>query len=147
MIKKLSILLLVFLFNIFNLNAQRNGQDSSVNQQHKTAELLLKKSKKQKTVAWILLGAGAGVSIIGYAIGSNSYNPDHPLDIFPPGALAGGAMILGAAAMAVSSVPFFIASGRNKKKANLILRKESQTLLPRLLNKSNVFSVGVSLRL
>jgi len=147
--KTFPILLLIFFINIFKINAQINKPDSSRSEQHKMADVLLKKSKNQKTAAWILLGAGAGVAITGGIIGTNAIknsNPDDPWDIFPRGSLAGGGMVLGGLAATVVSVPFFIASGRNKKKANLIFQNDSQAFLHRL-KKGNVYSVGISLRL
>ncbi len=147
--KKLSILLLIIFIIIFKINAQINQLDSSISEQHKMADLLLKKSKNQKTAAWILLGIGSGVAIAGGIIGTNAaknYNPDNPFDIFPRGTLAGGGMILGGAAAIIASVPFFIASGRNKKKANLIFQNDSQSFLHQL-HKRNNYSVGVSLTL
>lgn len=147
--KTFSILLLIYFINIFRISAQINKPDSSINDQHKMVDLLLKKSKNQKTAAWILLGAGAGVAIAGGIIGTNAVensNPNDPFDIFPRGTLAGGGMVLGGAVAMIASVPFFIASGRNKKEANLFFRNESQSSLHRL-HKANVYSVGISLRL
>lgn len=147
--KTFSILLLISFINIFRISAQINKPDSSINDQHKMVDLLLKKSKNQKTAAWILLGAGAGVAIAGGIIGTNAVensNPNDPFDIFPRGTLAGGGMVLGGAVAMIASVPFFIASGRNKKEANLFFRNESQSSLHRL-HKANVYSVGISLRL
>ena len=147
--KILSIFLLIFFINILKLNAQINKPDSSVNHQHTMADYLLKKSKNQKTAAWILLGGGAGVAIAGGIIGTNAIknaNPDDPWDIFPRGSLAGGGMLVGGIIAALVSVPYFIASGRNKKRANLIFQNDSQTFLQRL-HKGNVYSVGISLRL
>ncbi|HXS58758.1 MAG TPA: hypothetical protein VN726_21690 [Hanamia sp.] len=144
------ILLVIFLSNIFEINAQVNKPDSSINAQPKMADLLLKKSKNQKTAAWILLGAGAGAAIAGTIIGTNAvgnYDPNDPFNIFPRGTLAGGAFILGGAAAMVASVPFFIASGRNKKKANLIFRNESKSFSGQLHHKANFFSVGIMWKL
>jgi hypothetical protein len=145
--KTISILLLIFLIAVFKANGQINEQDSSIDLQPNRGDLLLNRSKNQKTTAWILLGAGAGVFIAGGIIGTNAvknYTPDNPFDIFPRGTLAGGAMILGGTVAMAASVPFFIASGRNKKKANLIFQKDSQSFLHQL-HKANVFSVGVNL--
>ncbi|MEO6894716.1 MAG: hypothetical protein ABI136_06730 [Ginsengibacter sp.] len=147
--KSWSILLLIFFINIFKISAQTYQPGSTKSEQHKMADLLIKKSKRQKTAAWILMGAGAGVAIAGGIIGTNAIknsNPDDPFDIFPRGSLAGGAMVLVGVAAIITSVPFFIASGRNKKKANLIFQNESQSFLHQL-HKANVFSVGISLRL
>ena len=78
---------------------------------------LHQKSKKQKTAAWILLGGGALCNIISAAVVSKNFQ------------VLGGtpsqnsqtthgfvAAIVGSAAM-LASVPFFIASKKNKKRA------------------------------
>ena len=147
--KKLSILLLIIFINVFKINAQINQLDSSISEQHKMADLLLKKSKRQETTAWILISGGAGVLIAGSIIGTNAvknYSTDDPFNIFPRGSLAGAGMILGGLAAMAASVPFFIASDRNKRKANLIFQNESQSFLHQL-HKRNNYSVGVSLTL
>ena len=80
----------------------------------------LKKSKKQKTAAWILLGGGAIVSTIGTVIASNNV-VDEIGSLFDGTHDAGYAtgvslMGVGIAAMA-GSIPLFIASGKNRRKA------------------------------
>jgi hypothetical protein len=63
----------------------------------------LKKSKTQKTVAFIFLGAGA-LTIISVSGGNTDFNTLGPL------------VVLGSV-LTLSSIPLFIASGRNKRKA------------------------------
>jgi hypothetical protein len=145
--KRWPIVLLIFFVNIVNIDAQINKPDSSISERHRIQDLLLKKSARQKTAAWILLGTGAGLTIAGGIVGTNAVkNQDNPFDIFPRGSLAGGAMIAGGLAAMVTSVPLFLASARNKKKAHFILQNDSQSLLHRL-HHGNIYSVGVSLRL
>ena len=145
--KILSILLLIFFISIFKINAQINEPGLPKGKLDKMSDLVLKRSKRQKTTAWILLGTGAGVSIAGAIIGSNSIsNSADQWDIFPRGTLAGGGMILGGITAIITSVPFFIASGRNKRNAHLIFQNDSQSFLHRLY-KTNVYSVGINLRL
>ena len=69
----------------------------------------LEKSKKQKTAAWILLGAGTTVAVSAIILDVNSdwTKSETPYLI---AISAGGASML-------ASIPFFIASGRNKRKA------------------------------
>jgi drug/metabolite transporter (DMT)-like permease len=64
----------------------------------------LKKSKTQKTVGFILLGAG-GIALVSIS------GPNTELNT------AAGVVILAGAAI-ITSIPFFIASGHNKRKAN-----------------------------
>lgn len=68
-----------------------------------THEDYLKKSKHQKTAAWILLGTGAAMFAIA-APGNVSF-----------GTL--GTLVVVGAISTLSSIPLFIASGRNKRKA------------------------------
>jgi hypothetical protein len=68
-----------------------------------TEQDYLQKSKSQKTAAWILLGAGATMIAI-VAPG------DISLDIVPVLAVGGTAAVIG-------SIPFFIAAGKNKRRA------------------------------
>src|SRR5205809_2357928 len=77
----------------------------------------LKKSKNQKTWAWILLGSGAALMIGGSIAHFNHVNND-PGDI--PGDFGyDGATSVAAVGFlsAIGSIPLFIASSKNKKKA------------------------------
>lgn len=83
----------------------------------------LKKSKNQKTTAWILLGGGTLLSAAGIAVGFNEVLVDIS-NIFSsePEKTSNTGEILfytGIASMA-GSIPFFIASSKNRKKANSI---------------------------
>jgi len=71
----------------------------------------LKKSKHQKTIAWILAGGGLAIRATGYAIGVN-------VDFFDDSGVWGAIILLstGAATM-LASIPFFIASAKNKRRA------------------------------
>ena len=69
----------------------------------------LQKSKKQKTAAWVLLGGGFVLAAGGAALDANSdWSKSETPYLVAIG--IGGASMLG-------SIPLFIASGRNKKRA------------------------------
>jgi hypothetical protein len=77
----------------------------------------LKKSENQKKAAWILLGGGAALFAIGVIIPQGEeeewtfYGPDHKNDgIKAVFCLTGTLSMLG-------SIPLFIASGKNKRRA------------------------------
>ena len=144
--KALSILLLIFFMNVFKIDAQIKEPHPSKYDQHKMANFLLEKSKREKTTSWILLGGGTGIFIIGRIIGTSSYNSS-PRGINSTSTGIGAAMMLAGVVAMITSVPFFLSSGTNKKEANLIFRNESQSFLRQFHNKANVFSVGVNLRL
>jgi hypothetical protein len=83
-----------------------------------TKQDYLKKSKSQKTTASVLLGSGVLAGGIGLATGAGSVCvgcPEKPKD-------QSGWVIAGGTLM-VSSIPFFIASSKNKKKATSISLK------------------------
>ena len=70
----------------------------------------LTKSKNQKTAAWVLLGGGAALIGTGFLIGDNK---NSTFDDAATGAVLGGIGVLSA----IGSIPLFIASGKNKRKA------------------------------
>ena len=66
----------------------------------------LKKSKSQKTAAWIMLGGGLALDIAAAAWGASHWNSSGPDFLF----------VIGSASM-LGSIPLFIASSKNKKRA------------------------------
>jgi len=74
------------------------------------------KAKSQRTIAWILAGAGAGLIITGIAVGGSDKNDvgDAINDTFE-----GAWLIAGGAVLAVASIPMFIISGKNRQKAGV----------------------------
>ena len=79
----------------------------------------MKKSRNQKSSAWLLLGGGTGLIIIGVAVNQPSYSVDWNNILNSSSSPGGGGQIviaIGAIAIA-GSVPLFIAAERNKRKA------------------------------
>ena len=70
----------------------------------------LLKSKNQKTAAWVLLGGGTALIGIGFLIGDSK---NATFDDAGTGVVLGGIGFLSV----VGSIPLFIASGKNKRKA------------------------------
>ena len=88
----------------------------------------LKKSKNQKTAAWILLGGGSALVVTGILLANNA-----ALDNLGTGAgvaIAGGVAVLG-------SIPLFLASGRNKRKGMRLSFKNETA--PQFLKGSFVY--------
>src|SRR4249920_474227 len=83
----------------------------------------LQKSKNQKTAAWLLLSGGIAMTVTGMVIYQNAYNSaveDNPwyfgTDANPAGAVIATVGLLSCA----GSIPLFIASGKNKKRARAV---------------------------
>ena len=70
----------------------------------------MEKSKNQKTAAWVLLGGGTALIGIGFLIGDNK---NSTFDDAATGALLAGIGVLST----IASIPLFIASGKNKRRA------------------------------
>lgn len=87
-----------------------SGQQDPIFVPGTTKEDYLKKSKNQKTTAWVLLGTGS-LSVL---LGSIEVNPDYGDATNRPFLVIGGLVLIGA------SIPCFIAAARNKKKAAAI---------------------------
>jgi hypothetical protein len=72
----------------------------------------LQKSKKQKTTAWILLAGGTTVGFIGLTKFNFAGSDDPEISN-----TAATVMFFSGIAVAITSIPFFNASKRNKRKA------------------------------
>jgi len=94
------------------------------------------KQKKNKTAAWIFLGSGLAVTAVGFEIG-NKGDLD---DIGTTGLL----VVLGGATT-LASVPFFIAAGKNKRKAWLSLKKVQNSVGNINFDNSNYLSVSITI--
>jgi hypothetical protein len=69
-----------------------------------TKDFFLRRSKNQKTAAWILLGAGTSLIPLSYIVAQDN------LDV-------AGVLILSGVVIDLTSIPFFISASHNKKKA------------------------------
>ena len=98
----------------------------------------LQKSKNQKTTAWVLLGGGAGFILVGTLIGNSK---EASFSDAGTGVVLGG---IGALSM-LGSIPLFIASGKNKRKAMSMSFKNE--MVPQLQKSSFVNQLVPSLSL
>jgi uncharacterized membrane protein YfcA len=98
--KKLSPVILLVVYT-----AQAFSQEVIKDEAH-----YLNRSKRQKSAAWSMVGLGSALIGVGFLIGNRDNSS------FGEAAAGGLTGILGAGAL-ISSVPLFIASGRNKRKA------------------------------
>lgn len=128
--KKIKLALLLSLFTM-SASAQQTTSSPSL-----TKSGYLKKSKKQKTIAFFLAGGGS----IAWLVGVSKYmNQSDNID-------GGGeaAMIIGGTA-ALASIPLFIISSKNKKKAMSMSLKNQ--MLPQLQSSGFVYRSVPSLTL
>lgn len=116
----------------------------TANKKAVSTNLLFQKSKKQKTIAWILLGSGLGIAATGGILQLNHEN--HRAGSFNFNftgtwiAIAGGVVSL-------SAIPFFISSGTNKRKAQLMLKNESNPSLGLVHNRRDFIALAVKIPL
>jgi hypothetical protein len=90
-----------------------------------TKEYYLQKSKSQKTAAWILVGAGTALTVVG-AIGFNStYDDwsDNSTNTY-------GYLMLAGPLIGLGSIPLFITSGHNARKAATLSLNYQPVLVP-----------------
>ena len=89
-----------------------------------TKDDYLQKSKKQKTTGWILFIGGTTMAVIGGLVFSDNfdYGSDAETD-------ASGYLVLGGVFVDLLSIPFFISSSKNARKAASI-SLETQKLSP-----------------
>jgi hypothetical protein len=77
-----------------------------------------KKSKNQKTAAWFLLGGGTAMVVAARIVAQNQIEND-PFGtvLFAKNLGGSAALFAGGICAALGSIPLFVASARNKKKA------------------------------
>jgi len=121
--------LLLSILGCLNSFSQVDTSISGVNSQTTDYSYLMKKSKNQKITAWIMLGGGLVMTYAGAAMWSNAIAREADKD--PLGTLLTlgvkpiadadptGLYISTAGMIAsIASIPLFIASGKNKRRAN-----------------------------
>jgi cytochrome b subunit of formate dehydrogenase len=147
---------IIFLFAVlFFVKENSRAQDSlhnitpapSMKTEKKTApakfskEYYEIKSRKLKTNAWILLGAGTVLGVTGVILYNNQkdYDLNH-LDEAIVNEAGYEVMMIGGAAMVVTSIPLFITSAKYKKKA----LNMSATL--KLESSKELYAAGITLK-
>jgi len=112
-----------------------------------TQEDYLKKSKRQKTAAWIFTGVGVTVTLVSIAaLAGSGYNYT-PGESGPSGDISS---LIGVASIG-TGVYFFIASGKNKRRAraaSVFIDMEKFPVLKQTLARNNSYpALGMRIRL
>ncbi|TRX00393.1 hypothetical protein [Flavobacterium gawalongense] len=89
-------------------------------------EYYLQKSKSQKSTGWILFTGGTIMTVVGAFSFNNSWD-----DSSNSGTDAYGFVMLGGVASVLGSIPFFIGSGKNARKAATISFINQPILIPK----------------
>lgn len=106
--KKTITFLMLFLFSV-------NAFNQTIPNNEFSKEYYLKKSKNQKTTGWILLSGGTLMTVVGVIGFSDSWysSSNSTTDAY-------GIIMLGGVVSGLGSIPFFIMSGNNARKAATI---------------------------
>ena len=128
------------------LTAQVNDTVITYSPQPDLSSNWYQKANNQKTFAWILLGVGTGTVLTAFIVKTSKLDND-PLGYFIDDLGNGAFVLLAGGAVMASSIPLFIISGRNKRKANLILRNESSSFSQQLHSNVNFYSLGINIKL
>jgi hypothetical protein len=116
--KKTLVLLTLMLFIV-------KGFSQAVSSASFSKEDYLQKSKKQKTTGWVFLSTGIALTIIGvigFETSDDDFN-DNSTNTY-------GALIAGGSIIALGSIPFFISSGSNIRKAATLTLNYQPILIP-----------------
>ena len=118
-------------------NLFENGRYNSVPPDN-GQEDYLKKSRNQKTGAWILMGAGVAAIVTGIIIEAGNA-VDNTYSLFTEESTNNTGVVIAVVGgcMAIGSIPLFAASSRNKKKANVSISNQKTGFgVPSNVNKS-----------
>lgn len=113
---------IILLTSLLAFTSASFGQQPSASKPAFTQTDYLKKSKNQKTAGFILAGAGTGLIIASFiiprgALESGGCIGPYCSEKYKNDGIKNGFLIAGAVT-ALASIPLFIVSGKNKKKAN-----------------------------
>jgi hypothetical protein len=151
LIKTPAIIWMLSLFFLTTVLQAQHLENSSTNLPDDNYKLYSKKYKKQKTTAWILLGGGTVLTVGGVIAQAATATMDlvtimvgsEPEEFNQTGTYVAYA---GLATMA-TSIPFFIASGKNKKRANIALQQQKITMGNKMNQQAGYQSISLRIRL
>jgi hypothetical protein len=133
-----TLLIMIALFSVLTVSAQGTTESK---------EFYLNKSKNQKTAGYILAGGGAALIISGIIVGNGDNNNDpNELD-FGPNFDVGLWLLGGGLVSALASIPFFISSGNNARKAATIVIGHQKIMIPKYNSQVSVLQPAISLKI
>ena len=135
----ITIIILLFTFSSAQAQLIEPSPDSSPQEFHNY--YMMKKQKNNKA-AWMCLGGGAGLFIIGTAVGTAGL-----LDWDSSELATGTGMMLAGMVGAAVSIPLFIIAGSNKRKARLSFENVQNKVGNIRFDNSNIFVVSLKIPL
>ena len=138
--KRIVVMVVIILFSM-----SLSGQQTEPERQLVKQDYLLK-SKNQKTVGWVLLGSGAAMFFTGIIVGSSN-SSDNPNEWFGPNFETGATILLGGIVAGLASIPFFISSASNARKAAIISFNNQKILLPQYGRTAVITQPSVMLKI
>ena len=109
-----------------------------------------KKHKNQKKTAWILMGSGTALTVGGVIAQTATATVDLVTMMTgsePEFNQTGSYVALAGIASMATSIPFFIASGKNKKRANISLQEQKITMGNKMNQQASYQSISLKIRL
>ena len=132
--KKVTICTMLLIFSATSFSQQTNPATTFSKQDY------LKKSKRQKTAAWILLGGGAVVGFVGLTQLNFAGSDNGEVNNTP-----GAVLFFTGVASVITSIPIFSAAKRNRNKAMSMSFKNQS--FPQLQNNKFAYKAIPSLTL
>ena len=131
-----SFFFILFLLIAFQQTQSQIIEPTNNNSQQKLYDIYTLQQKRNNTAAWIFLGSGLAVTVIGFEIGNNG-----DLDDLGTAAL----LVVAGGAATLASVPLFIVAGKNKRKAMLSLKKVQNSVVNITFDTSNYLCLSVDI--
>ena len=123
-LKVMKKLVLFFVLSMISFAGYSQSEKHDFSKEH-----YLQKSKNQRTAGWVLLGAGAGIGLIGAIVSAEALTEDW---FFGDSKKSDTGLILGAvgAASSLASIPFFISASKNSRKAAQLSLESQRYFIP-----------------
>jgi hypothetical protein len=141
-LKQIAAILITFMLSLQFASAQKIDTPCFGSPEAKYC-LYMEKYKTNKTVGWLLLVSGATMMTIKGVINAHNNN-----NVFKNGfnpAKGPGLGIIGSA-MALTSIPFFISAGNNKRKACLSLKREKIVTADRSTGSIHYLAIDLKIK-